>query len=325
MTTFKTADFYRKNTSDPLRVLSLCTGMGGDAAAFLRADIAHELVAVAEFDPLASAVLAQKFPDVPNLGDINAITNWKDYHGKIELIIAGIPCQPYSSAGKQRGASDRRDLSIAVAKIIREVRPRFLVIENVPQFETVQGGRPFRRFITSIRDAGYALGHRVIDASNFVAQRRKRLFICGYRGTASCSPAQILAFAAGGERCAHAGGAASLSFAAGAAGGSFVLHPPRLGTMMASGSGMNRPGLKGHEMDFLIVQDFPGHGLVVRRPTPLEALRAQGFPDNWLDEVRHRGKPLTDSQKYRLIGNSWPVPVAAAILSEVNRHWVMAA
>ncbi|MFI3905390.1 DNA cytosine methyltransferase [Ochrobactrum sp. S1502_03] len=325
MTTFKTADFYRENTSDPLRVLSLCTGMGGDAAAFLHADIAHELVAVAEFDPLASAVLAQKFPAVPNLGDINAITNWKDYHGKIDLIIAGIPCQPYSAAGKQRGASDRRDLSIVVAKIIREVRPRFLVIENVPQFETVQGGRPFRRFITSIRDAGYAVGHRVIDASNFVAQRRKRLFICGHRGTASCSPAQILAFAAGGERRAHPRGAASLSFAAGAARGSFVLHPPRLGTMMASGSGMNRPGLKGHEMDFLVVQDFPGHGLVVRRPTPLEALRAQGFPDDWLDEVRHRGKPLTDSQKYRLVGNSWPVPVAAAILSVVNRHWVMAA
>ncbi len=305
-----------------MRVLSLCTGIGGDVAAFRQAGLPHEMVAVAEFDPLAASVLAQKFPAIRNLGDITAIDNWKDFYGHVDLLIAGIPCQPYSAAGKQRGAKDARDLSREVLRIVAEVAPRFLLIENVPQFATVDGGKPFRVFTDGLRDVGYTTGHRVIDASGFVAQRRKRLFVCGHRGDAGTRPDALLALAAGSAGCAAAGGAASVSPASVFAGGTAVLHPQRLGTLMASGSGMNRAGLKGHEMDFLVVQDFPGRGLVVRRPTPLEALRAQGFPDTWLDGVSYRGRALRDIEKYRLVGNSWPVPVTAAILSRIDRHWM---
>lgn len=305
-----------------MRVLSLCTGIGGDVAAFRQAGIAHEMVAVAECDPLATSVLAQKFPDIRNLGDITAIDNWRDFYGHVDLLIAGIPCQSYSATGKQREAKDTRDLSREVLSIVADVSPRFLFIEHVPQFATVDGGRPFRAFTGGLRDAGYATGHRVIDASSFVAQRRKRLFLCGHRGDARFAPDALLALAAGGAGCAQAGAEAPVSPSSVFAGGTAVLHPPRLGTLMASGSGMNRAGLKGHEMDFLVVQDIPGHGLIVRRPTPLEALRAQGFPDTWLDGVSYQGRPLRDIEKYRLIGNSWPVPVTAAILSQIDRHWM---
>lgn len=305
-----------------MRVLSLCTGIGGDVAAFRQAGFVHEMVAVAEFDPLAATVLKQKFPAIRNLGDITAFDNWKDFYGHVDLLIAGIPCQPYSSAGKQRGANDTRDLSREVLRIVADVSPRFLLIENVPQFATVDGGKPFGAFTDGLREAGYTTGHRVIDASGFVAQRRKRLFVCGHRGDAGTGPDALLALAAGSAGCAAAGGEASVSPASVFAGGTAVLHPQRLGTLMASGSGMNRAGLKGHEMDFLVVQDFPGCGLVVRRPTPLEALRAQGFPDTWLDGVSYRGRALRDIEKYRLVGNSWPVPVTAAILSQIDRHWM---
>lgn len=302
-------------------MLSLCTGMGGDAAAFLHAGIPHEMIAVAEFDPVASAVLACRFPEVVNLGDINAVNHWKDYHEKVDLIIAGIPCQPYSNAGRQLGSEDARDLSQKVLRIVKTVAPKFILIENVPQFETVDGGRPFRAFTNGLRDSCYTIGHRIIDAADFVAQRRKRLFLCGHRGDAGSGPSEVLALAAGGAGCTQAGGEAPVSPSSVFAGGTSVLHPPRLGTLMASGSGMNRAGMKGHEMDFLVVQEFPDRGLVVRRPTPLEALRAQGFPDDWLDGVLYRGRPLTNNQRYQLVGNSWPVPVAAAILSEINAHW----
>jgi DNA (cytosine-5)-methyltransferase 1 len=305
-----------------MRVLSLCTGIGGDVAAFRRAGLAHEMVAVAEFDPLAASVLKQKFPDIRNLGDITAIDNWKDFYGHVDLLIAGIPCQPYSAAGKQRGAKDARDLSREVLRIVAEVAPRFLLIENVPQFATVDGGKPFRVFTDGLRDAGYTTGHRVIDASGFVAQRRKRLFLCGHRGDAGTAPDALLADAAGSAGRAETGGKAPVSPSSVFAGGTAVLHPPRLGTLMASGSGMNRAGLKGHEMDFLVVQDIPGHGLIVRRPTPIEALRAQGFPDDWLDGLTYRGRALRNLQKFCLIGNSWPVPVTAAILSQIDRHWM---
>lgn len=305
-----------------MRVLSLCTGIGGDAAAFQQAGLPHEMVAVAEFNPLAASALAQKFPGIRNLGDITAIDTWKDFYGKVDLLIAGIPCQPYSSAGKRRGVNDRRDLSREVLRIVAAVAPKFLLIENVPQFATVDCGRSFRAFTGGLRAAGYTTGHRVIDASDFVAQRRKRLFVCGHRGAAGTPPSEILALAAGGAGRAQAGTDVPVSTPAVPAGGPTVLHPPRLGTLMASGSGTSCAGLKGHELDFLVVQEFPGHGLVVRRPTPLEALRAQGFPDDWLDGVTYRGRPLRDTEKYRLVGNSWPVPVTAAILSQIDRHWM---
>src|SRR5690606_9043547 len=80
-----------------------------------------------------------------------------------------------------------------------------------------------------------------------------------------------------------------------------------------------KPGMTGADLHFLIVQDDPEAGLIVRRPTPLEALRAQGFPDDWLDGITVRGKTLSNAQIFRLAGNAWPVPVAAAILREVGR------
>jgi site-specific DNA-cytosine methylase len=86
---------------------------------------------------------------------------------------------------------------------------------------------------------------------------------------------------------------------------------------MASGSGTARIGQKRSEINFIVVQETPNGKLIARRPTPLEALRAQGFPDDWLDGVEICGRPLSDAAKYRLIGNAWPVPVAAAIFSSL--------
>jgi len=301
---------------ETLKVLSLCTGVGGDAAALQLAGIPHEIAAMAEIDPVASAVLASKFPNVPNHGDLTLV-DWSNYHDEIDLLFAGFPCQPFSSAGLQKGTEDDRELTAEIVRTVKEVRPRCLLLENVPQYATLHGGKALAKLRRGLARIGYAVDCRVIDASEVLPQRRKRLFILGCRRDTGGSPAQILSDAAGGSRRFETGGAPRVQAANATSGGSAVLHPPRLGTLMASGAGMNRAGMRGHEIDFLVVQDFPGHGLIVRRPTPLEALRAQGFPDDWLDGISIAGKPLTDLQKYKLIGNSWPVPVTAAIVRGV--------
>lgn len=149
----------------PFRVLSLCTGIAGDVAAFQRAAIADELIAVAEFDPVASAVLAQKFLLVPNLDDLTQVTYWRTYHGRTDILIAGIPRQPFSIAGRHRGHSDKRDLTPEMLDIICEIEPRRVVIENVPQFATTQGGTAFRKLRRKLEQAGYAIGHHVFDAA----------------------------------------------------------------------------------------------------------------------------------------------------------------
>lgn len=88
---------------------------------------------------------------------------------------------------------------------------------------------------------------------------------------------------------------------------------------MASGSGLCKPGMTGADLHFLVVQVDPQAGLIVRRPTPLEAIRAQGFPDDWLDGITFKGKTLSYPRICELVGNAWPVPVAAAILTEVQK------
>jgi len=304
----------------PLRTLSFCTGMAGDKAAFQQAGIACEMVAVAEISPLASAVLAQKFPTVPNLGDItNPDIDWSAYHGKIDILTAGLPCQPHSIAGKRKGTGDVRDLTDPFCDIVDEVQPEWILVENVEGYRSSEGGKAWRTLHRRLHAGGYVTGHRVIDAADFVPQRRKRLWILAHRGSAGASPDEVLAHAAAGAESAGVILPERQEAVADPAGGAAVLYPPRLGTLVASGSGLCKPGMTGADLHFLVVQVDPQAGLIVRRPTPLEAIRAQGFPDDWLDGITFKGKTLSYPRICELVGNAWPVPVAAAILTEVQK------
>ncbi|MGE0768543.1 MAG: DNA cytosine methyltransferase [Hyphomicrobiaceae bacterium] len=304
----------------PLRTLSFCTGMAGDKAAFQLAGIACEMVAVAEINSLASAVLAQKFPNVPNLGDItNPYIDWSAYHGKIDIVTAGLPCQPHSIAGKRKGTGDVRDLTDPFCDIVEEVQPEWILVENVEGYRTSEGGKAWRTLHRRLRAGGYVVANRVIDAADFVPQRRKRLWILAHRGGAGVTPEALLAHAAAGAAGPGDGEPEWQEAVAVPAGGTSVLYPPRLGTLVASGSGLCKPGMTGADLHFLVVQVDPEAGLIVRRPTPLEAIRAQGFPDDWLDGIIFKGKALSYPRICQLVGNAWPVPVAAAILTEVQK------
>ncbi|TWG49858.1 DNA cytosine methyltransferase [Aminobacter sp. J44] len=304
----------------PLRTLSFCTGMAGDKAAFQLAGIACEMVAVAEINPLASAVLAQKFPNVPDLGDItNPAIDWSFYHGKIDILTAGLPCQPHSIAGKRKGTGDIRDLTDPFCDIVEKVQPEWILVENVEGYRSSEGGKAWRTLHRRLRAGGYIVAHRVIDAADFVPQRRKRLWILAHRGSAGVSPEALLAHAAAGAAGSGVIESERQEAVADPAGGTSVLYPPRLGTLVASGSGLCKPGMTGADLHFLVVQVDPEAGLIVRRPTPLEAIRAQGFPDDWLDGITFKGKALSYPRICQLVGNAWPVPVAAAILTEVQK------
>lgn len=301
--------------------ISLCTGMGGDYAAYELAGIDYDMVAVAEIDPLAKTVLARKFPASLNLHDITShCINWSVFHGEIDILTAGLPCQPHSVAGRRKGTRDRRDLTAAFCDIVEKVGPEWILVENVEGYKTTENGKAYGTLHQRLAWAGYAVADRIIDARDFLPQRRKRMWLLAHRGGNVAALEKILSDAAGGAGSAAAGGALRISSAAGSPGSAAVHHPPRLGTLLASGSGLSRTGMKTAEISFLVVQEDPTAGLFVRRPTPLEALRAQGFPDDWLDGIQFEGRPLKDIEIYRLAGNAWPVPVAAAILAEVQRH-----
>lgn len=94
-----------------------------------------EIAAMCEIEKFPRAVLARRFPGIPILKDVKNLEDFRLYVGAVDVIFGGIPCQPYSVAGKQQGSDDDRDLWPAAFEIIKLIRPNWVVIENVIGFE----------------------------------------------------------------------------------------------------------------------------------------------------------------------------------------------
>jgi DNA (cytosine-5)-methyltransferase 1 len=145
---------------------------------------------------------------------------------KVEIIAAGVPCQDVSVAGKRRGlAGERTGLFYDFARLLRELRPAWVVFENVPGLLSSNRGRDFAEVLRVLMvECGYGVSWRVLDSRFFgVAQRRRRLFIVGCRGK-PC-PAEILFEPSSGERdfaeSRKAGQSLAYSLAAGSGGSKF--------------------------------------------------------------------------------------------------------
>lgn len=162
--------------------LSLCSGIGGlDLAAEWAG---FETVAQCEIDTYASKVLAKNFPGVPNLNDIRTVTNERLAELGIRtptVISAGFPCQPYSLAGKGLGDRDDRDLWGEVARVLREIRPRWFVGENTPGLFARSNQRYFRRVLDDLAALGYSVVWGIWGACDVGApHKRQRVFMLGW-------------------------------------------------------------------------------------------------------------------------------------------------
>jgi DNA (cytosine-5)-methyltransferase 1 len=180
-----------------MRYASLFAGIGCADVAW--APLEWEPVVFSEVDPFASAVLARRFPGVPNVGDVTA-HDWSQYQGRVDLVVGGSPCQAFSCAGLRHSLSDRRgNLSLAFVEACNDIDPAFVLWENVPGVqstkdnafgcflagmvgasEPLQSGRRNGRW----PDAGLVVGPKraaawgILDAQYFgVPQRRKRIFL----------------------------------------------------------------------------------------------------------------------------------------------------
>ena len=161
------------------------TFSGVEAASLAWAPLGWEPVCFSEVDPFPCAVLAHRYPDVPNLGDITKI-DWKMVrrkYGPIELVVGGSPCQSFSVAGTRTGLKGASGLMWEYVRCVRELMPRWLLWENVPGALSSSHGEDFRCLLESLDACGYGLSWRVLDAEFFgLAQRRERLFVVGSLG-----------------------------------------------------------------------------------------------------------------------------------------------
>ena len=302
-----------------MRYVSLFSGI--EAASVAWGPLGWEPVAFAEIEPFCCRVLEERFPEAPNLGDVSAI-DWSGYEGSVDVVVGGSPCQSFSIAGRREGLAGASGLMWEYVRAVREVRPRWLVWENVPGALSSSGGEDFRCLLLELDALGYGLAWDVLDAQFFgLAQRRERLFVVGRLGDIE-GPCQVLfepeslrwdSPSSKDKRKALAAGAGR-----GPASAGFNANKPPIVAFAANQRGEVRLQGGDGEVCGAIPASQSGKqvqgvtdGYAVRRLTPRECERLQGFPDDWT-RVPWRGKPADrcpDTPRYKAIGNSMAVPV----------------
>jgi DNA (cytosine-5)-methyltransferase 1 len=299
-------------------VLELCAGAGGQALGFEKAGFSH--AGLVELDSHACKTLRYNRPgwDVRQ-EDLNHFSA-KDFRG-VDVIAAGLPCPPFSKAGKQLGSLDERNLFPAALRIIDEVQPRAVVIENVrgildAVFED------YRNYIAS-RLPGFWTGWHLFNASDYgVPQLRPRVnFVAIRKGLETnfhwpspiFEPAPTVGdtlfdlMSARGWKGAAAWRRGAQEIAPTLVGGSKKHGGPDLGPTRARKAWASL-GVNGSTLaDEAPEPDFEG----MPRLTVRMAARIQGFPDDWSFSG---GKTAA----YRQVGNAFPPPVACSVAGSVK-------
>lgn len=161
----------------PFTHLDLCSGIGGFALAARAVwGDRHHLLAFCEIDPYCGSILAKHWPDTPLIQNIFDLDGTQ--FPRPDLLTAGFPCQPYSVAGKRKGARDDRDLWPQVFRVVQESRPRWCCFENVAGF-LLMG---FDRTKVDMESEGYEVGEPLVIPACAVdaPHRRDRVWIIAH-------------------------------------------------------------------------------------------------------------------------------------------------
>ncbi len=268
-----------------IRYGSVCSGI--EAATVAWHPLGWTPAFFSEIEAFPRAVLNHHYPEVPLHGDFTTIG--ADQYGPIDLLVGGTPCQSFSIAGLRGGLDDDRgNLALEFLRLAQRTRPKWLVWENVPGVLSSNGGRDFGAILGGMVELGYGFAYRVLDAQYFgVAQRRRRVFVVGCLGDWRSAAAVLF------ERDSLSG------------------YTPQ-SVQKRTGAGWvfpcltrNGPGCL-REEEGLVIEECG-----VRRLTPRECERLQGFPDDYT-VIPWRKKPADDcpdGPRYKALGNSMAVPV----------------
>lgn len=162
-----------------LKVLSLCTGVGGAELGLEYSDFDYEMIAYAEIDKYANSIYKRHFPNTENLGDLTKIN--PIILDDFDMLIAGFPCQAFSIAGKLKGFDDTRGtIFFDIARILKVKKPKYFLFENVKNLISHDKGNTFQVIIKTLLDLGYNVRWDVLNSKDFgVAQNRERIYIRG--------------------------------------------------------------------------------------------------------------------------------------------------
>ena len=164
-----------------LKYLSLFSGIGGFEVGIQKSDIPMECILYSEIDKYASSIYSRHFPRHRNLGDVREIET-ESLPG-FDFLVGGFPCQSFSHAGKRRGFDDTRGtLFFEIARILKDKRPKYFLLENVRGLLHHDKGKTFKRILEVLASLGYYVQWEIFNSKKFVPQNRERIFIKGYLG-----------------------------------------------------------------------------------------------------------------------------------------------
>ncbi|MBD2566173.1 DNA cytosine methyltransferase [Nostoc linckia FACHB-391] len=165
------------------KVLDLCSGIGGFTLGHLISG-GFETVAFCEINSYCQQVLNLRFPHIPIIPDIHDITTESLYGvgvTKVDGIIAGLPCPPFSLAGKRLASQDSRNLFGEFFRNMREIRPQWAIVENVPGLITAESGQFFHAVLWEFASLGFHVEWGVLSANQVGAvHKRERIWIIAY-------------------------------------------------------------------------------------------------------------------------------------------------
>ncbi len=304
-----------------LSSVEMCAGAGGQALGLEQAGFGHEALVEIESDYCKTLQANRPKWNVldRSLVDFDA----RPYKG-IDLLAGGLPCPPFSVAGKQLGENDERNLFPEALRLVDECRPRAIMIENVRGFLDAVF-EDYRVYLKSqLKKLGYETEWRLLNASEFgVPQLRPRVAIVALKkgmmgnfewpAVAAHNPSTVGEtlfdlMAANGWRGARAWKERANEIAPTIVGGSKKHGGPDLGPTRArkawAGLGVNGVSIAEEAPE----RDFVG----MPRLTIRMVARLQGFPDTWHFE----GKK---TKAYRQVGNAFPPPVAQAVAGQIKK------
>lgn len=286
-------------------------------------EIPYSCVYSNEWDKYANSVYKKHFGECDDR-DITTVpaSEIPDF----DLLCGGFPCQAFSVAGKRGGFDDTRGtLFFEIARIAHEKQPRLLFLENVKGLLNHDKGRTFRTILATLDELGYDVQWQVLNSKNFnVPQNRERVFIIGHlRGTTRPEVFPLrhstkTTTKRHDKKNTPLETAQTLRSRYGNGSGSHIAVPVSTPNRLKKSQNGRRFKEDGEPIFTLTQQDIHGvyTELGIRRLTPLECERLQGFPDNWT-QFGDAGQLMSDTQRYKMMGNAVTTTVVTAIAQRI--------
>lgn len=332
----------KKNTNSSIKIIDLFAGIGGIRLGFTEAakelGVNVECCYTSEIDKFACKTYKKNYPkdDHEVLNDITKIKE-KEIPG-FDVLLAGFPCQAFSIAGKRGGFEDTRGtLFFDVARLIKEKKPKAFLLENVKGLVNHQRGKTLETILNVLQnDLGYKVQYQILNAKNFgVPQNRERIYIVGFKEKnkkftfPGKTNDKIKIKNIIEEKPVSAKYYLSDTYVAGmrkhkerhkAKGNGFGFeireHTDIANAIVCGGMGRERNLIIDKRQKNLVpITHIRGsvNKEGIRRMTPIEWERLQGFPDRWTEGV-------ADMQRYKQLGNSVAVPVIKSISMNIIRE-----